>query len=81
MVAVVPGSGGWLPLGACLAVVAPRRRPRGEHQLLRLPLGQEPRDPADEGDSRMTKCCACHANHSGTAAATQEPQGVHPTPW
>ena len=27
-----------------------------------------------------TKCCACHANHTGTAAATQEHQGVHPTP-
>ena len=23
-----------------------------------------------------TKCCACHANHSGTAAATHEHQGL-----
>ena len=28
-----------------------------------------------------SKYRACHANHTGRAAATQRPQGVHPTPW
>ena len=47
--------------------------------------GGDPRTPVTPGRTsdplESRTCCACHANHSGTVAATHGRQGVHPTPW
>ena len=59
----------------------------GEHQVPRLPRKSHRQgcgDTATPGRTsnplQSTKSRACHANHTGRAAATQRPQGVHPTP-
>ena len=41
----------------------------------------DPGAPERTSDALESAKCACHANHAGTAAATQEHQGVHPTMW
>ena len=63
-------------------------RPLGEHQVPRLPRKSHRQSCGDQATSgrtsdplESTKYRACHANHIGKAAATKQPQGVHPTPW
>ena len=62
-------------------------QPLGEHQVPRLPRKSHQQSCGDQatpgrylGEHQHR---ACHANHTGTAAVTKRPQGVHhhPTPW